>query len=142
MCKPFYQRETPMKILLLALLAGQNVHIHGPHGVAKSKMAERLLQFFRCEEGESIFQITLSRTTLPEDLLGPVSIQSLKQDVYLRKTAGFLPSAKVAFVDEYWNASGALSKVRGFILATPTPTTTPSSSCSPLLSHTPSLSLF
>uniref|UniRef100_A0A7S4PJI1 MoxR domain-containing protein n=1 Tax=Paramoeba aestuarina TaxID=180227 RepID=A0A7S4PJI1_9EUKA len=113
MASVFYKREDTMKMLLLGLLSGKSVHLHGPHGVAKTACANRLFAFFAAENPDSKFEITLSKSTLPEEVFGPVSIQGLKSDVFERKTEGYLPSASLAFIDEVWNASSAILK--GFL---------------------------
>ena len=35
-----------------------------------------------------------------QELFGPLSLRALEQDQYVRQTAGYLPEASVAFIDE------------------------------------------
>ena len=44
----------------------------------------------------------------PDELFGPLSLKSLENDEYRRCTAGFLPTASVAFLDEIFKANSAI----------------------------------
>lgn len=102
-----YERREHVAVLLLAALSGNNAFLLGPPGTAKSELARRLAMIFQTKEGE-YFEYLMNRFSTPEDIFGPVSIKSLKEDKYERKTAGFLPQAKVAFLDEIWKSSAAI----------------------------------
>ena len=106
---PFVKREAECALMLLSLVSGENVFIHGPPGVAKSMLARRLFSFYESDKGESSeFKIVLSRTTLPDELFGPVSLTAAKQDRFERNVTGHLPTASLAFIDEVFNASPAV----------------------------------
>jgi MoxR-like ATPase len=100
----FFERADEVRGLILALLAREHVLLLGPPGAAKSELADALCSLV----GGPYFYALLTRTSTPEDLFGPVSIKALEQDSYRRKTAGYLPSARVAFVDEVFKASSAV----------------------------------
>lgn len=105
---PFIGRRTECTLLVLGLVSGSNVFIHGPPGVAKSMLARRLFPYFKSDGAGQPFKIVLSRTTLPDELFGSVSVTAAKQDRFERNTTGHLPSASLAFIDEVWNASSAV----------------------------------
>jgi len=98
------EREEEAGLVLLAALAGEHILLLGPPGTAKSEMGRRLS---RCIGGE-YFERLMTKYSAPEELFGPVSLSSLEQDSYCRKIDGFLPTARVAFVDECFKANSAI----------------------------------
>jgi MoxR-like ATPase len=98
------ERDEEVDLALTALLAGEHVLLVGPPGCGKSLLLDGLLAW----TGGARFSILLTKFTTPEEVFGPVSLGALKEDRYVRVTAGRLPEADYAFVDEVFKASSAV----------------------------------
>ncbi|HWO23521.1 MAG TPA: AAA family ATPase [Kofleriaceae bacterium] len=77
---------------LAAVLAGEHVLLIGTPGTAKSTLVRCLAQVF----GGSYFERLLTKFSTPEELFGPISLQALAQDRFVRITAGKLPETEFA----------------------------------------------
>jgi MoxR-like ATPase len=98
------ERDTEVRLLLLAALAGEHILYIGPPGTAKSELGRRLSRL--CQG--IYFERLLTRFSVPEELFGPLSMRALEEDQYIRQTQGYLPDATVAFIDEIFKANSAI----------------------------------
>lgn len=101
----YAEREEVIEGLLVALIARQHVLLIGPPGTGKSALVADLTNRIT---GASYFQWLLTRFSTPEELFGPVSLKELEQGVYKRNTAGKLPEAHIAFLDEIFKSNSAI----------------------------------
>lgn len=98
------EREEEARLLVLSVIAGEHILFLGPPGTGKSMLGSRLSKL--C--GGLFFQRLLTRFTTPEEIFGPLSLRALENDEYKRCTAGYLPTASVAFLDEIFKANSAI----------------------------------
>lgn len=100
------ERDEEVDMCLTALIAGEHVLFVGPPGLGKSLLADRLCDWM--DFAADPFSIILSKFTEPDELFGPIGLQSYKEGTHERITTGMLPEASVAFVDECFNGSSAI----------------------------------
>ena len=100
----FPERKDVIDGSLAAVLAGEHVLLIGPPGTAKSALVRCLAQVF----GGSYLERLLTKFSTPEELFGPISLKALEQDRFVRVTAGKLPEAEFAFIDEIFKSNSAV----------------------------------
>src|SRR6185312_3011326 len=98
------EREALVELVALSAIAGEHVLVIGPPGTAKSEAARRVAATL----GARYFEYLLSRFTEPSEIFGPIDLRRLREGVVEVETAGMLPEAEVAFLDEVFLGSTAI----------------------------------
>ena len=101
------EREHTLKSALLTVLAGENLVLIGPPGTGKSLIARRIADAL-AGAADDYFEYLLTKFSTPEEIFGPLSIAELKADRFKRNTAGYLPTVRMAFLDEIFKASSSI----------------------------------
>lgn len=98
------ERASLVETLVLAAVAGEHVLVVGPPGTGKSEAVRRV----SAELGGTYFEYLLGRFTEPNEVFGPVDLRRLREGVVEVETAGMLPEAEIAFLDEVFLGSTAI----------------------------------
>jgi MoxR-like ATPase len=96
--------ELIAETVVLCAVAGEHLLVIGPPGTAKSEAVRRVAQ----QLGGRYFEYLLGRFTEPNEIFGPVDLRRLRDGVVEIETAGMLPEAEVAFLDEVFLGSTAI----------------------------------
>ncbi|MBK7538191.1 MAG: AAA family ATPase [Myxococcales bacterium] len=98
------QREALVELVALCAVAGEHLLVLGPPGTAKSEAVRRIAQRL----GGSYFEYLIGRFTEPTEIFGPIDLRRLREGVVETETAGMLPEAELAFLDEIFLGSTAI----------------------------------
>jgi MoxR-like ATPase len=98
------ERDEEIKLVLTALVAGENVLLVGPPGCAKSMLLDCLMKWMNGKK----FSVLLTKFSTPEDVFGLISVMGMKKDEYRRVITGKMPEAHLCFIDEIFKASSAI----------------------------------
>lgn len=105
----FLEREEIIRALLCSLITSENAVLLGPPSTGKSRLSRAVCS---AVTGGRFFRAQLTRFSTPEELLGFFSTHAMRdEDAFRRKSAGYLPEATIAFVDEVFKPSSALLNV-------------------------------
>lgn len=97
-------RETVAEVVTLCAVAGEHLLVVGAPGTAKSEAVRRIAGGL----GGRYFEYLLGRFTEPNELFGPVDLRGLREGRVEFETAGMLPEAEIAFLDEVFLGSTAV----------------------------------
>ncbi len=98
------EREALAQMVTLAGVAEEHVLVIGPPGTAKSEAVRRIAGAVHAR----YFEYLLGRFTEPSEIFGPIDLRRLREGVVETETAGMLPEAQFAFLDEVFRASTAI----------------------------------
>jgi MoxR-like ATPase len=103
----FTGRENEIVAVLAGLVSSEPVILVGEPGTAKTALIETLSKLVNCR----YFYYLLTRFTEPDELLGPLDINALREGRYVRITKNRLPEAEIVFLDEIFKASSAVRNI-------------------------------
>jgi MoxR-like ATPase len=97
-------RELIAEVVVLCAVAGEHLLVIGAPGTAKSEAVRRIAS----QLGGQYFEYLLGRFTEPNEIFGPIDLRRLREGIVEVETAGMLPEADVAFLDEVFLGSSAI----------------------------------
>lgn len=100
----FLGKDEIIRLLMIAVVAGEHCVLLGPPGTAKSALIRSLAELMQAR----YFEYLLTRFTEPNEIFGPVDIAAFREGVYKRNTAGMLPEAEIVFLDEVFKSNSAI----------------------------------
>lgn len=101
----FVGRDEVVHLLGIAALCQEHVLILGPPGTAKTRLVDRFCRVLDTRP----FSYLLTRFTEPAEIFGPIDVKSFQEEArYQINTAGMLPQARIAFLDEVFQGSSAI----------------------------------
>ncbi len=105
--RKFVGRNEEIRLMLLMAVAGEPLLLIGPPGTGKTAIIEYLAHRMGISK-EKLFSYLLTRYSEPNEILGPLDLQALKEGRYIHKTEGKLPTAEMIFIDEIFSANSAI----------------------------------
>src|SRR5262249_43582524 len=102
--RQFLGKDEIIRLLMIAVVAGEHCVLLGPPGTAKSALIRSVAELLQAK----YFEYLLTRFTEPNEIFGPVDIAAFREGVYRRNTAGMLPEAEIVFLDEVFKSNSAI----------------------------------
>src|SRR3954466_8206610 len=100
----FLGKDEVIRLLLIAVVAGEHAVLVGPPGTAKSALIRMYARLLRAQ----YFEYLLTRFTEPNEIFGPVDIAAFREGRYQRRIEGMLPEAEIVFLDEVFKSNSAI----------------------------------
>jgi MoxR-like ATPase len=100
----FIGKDDVVRLMLVAVVAGEHAVLIGPPGTAKSALIRALAHQLQAR----YFEYLLTRFTEPNEIFGPVDIAAFREGSYRRRTEGMLPEAEIVFLDEVFKSNSAI----------------------------------
>ncbi len=100
----FLAKEEIIRLMMISAIAGEHMVLIGPPGTAKSALIRAFARLIDAR----YFEYLLTRFSEPNELFGPVDIQSFRSGAYRRVLTNMLPEAEIVFLDEAFKANSAI----------------------------------
>lgn len=97
------ERNEEIDLALLAMISGVDILLLGPPGVGKTHLIELLTE--HCITDAKLYTHLLAKDQSADEILGPRDIMAMKNGQIARITAGMLPEANFAYLDEIFKGS-------------------------------------
>lgn len=109
----FVQREEPIRVILLGVLARQNYLLIGLPGTAKTSVIDLFVKHVQVPVR---FKILMGKFTQPEHVVGVLDINAFKAGRYETVTAGMMCEAPLPILDETLKTSdGCMNSLLGIL---------------------------
>lgn len=106
----FVAKNHIIDLMTVAAVAQEPLLLVGQPGTAKSELVLKFTEAMGIS-GEEYFEYMLTEFSEPSEILGALDLGGLKEGRFTRRVEGKLPVARVAFLDEIFNASSAILNV-------------------------------
>lgn len=100
------ERKEAINVCLIALFCSENVFLIGKAGIAKTKLAEELVNV--CKKNTTCFKFLMNKFTTPDELFGSVDILKLKEGKFERNLKNYMIDSDIVFLDEIWKSGSAI----------------------------------
>ena len=100
----FLGKDEIIRLLVIAVVAGEHCVLLGPPGTAKSALIRSLSGLLQAR----YFEYLLTRFTEPNEIFGPVDIAAFREGEYRRNVTGMLSEAEIVFLDEVFKSNSAI----------------------------------
>ena len=100
----FLGKDEVIRLLLIAVVAGEHAVLVGPPGTAKSALVRTFARLLDAR----YFEYLLTRFTEPNEIFGPVDIAAFREGRYERRVEGMLPDSEIVFLDEVFKSNSAI----------------------------------
>lgn len=101
----FIERREIIDTIMPLMVAKEHMLLIGPPGTAKSQIARAICGLIKSDR---YFERLLTRFSTPPELFGPPSMKKMQMDIFEFVTAGRLPEAEVAFLDEIFKGNSSI----------------------------------
>lgn len=102
----FYERESLIDLIFVALIARQHMVVYGPPGTGKSDLLRSACSHI---SGVRVFLKLMTKTTVPDETEGAIDVPlMMSTGEYRRRRAGKLTDCEVAFLDEVFKANSMI----------------------------------